>query len=83
MTSAPPSPSRVSEPAPPEMVLAAVEPRIEKAPARPVAVTFWKSFTVVVPADWLVAFARLMLTAMSRTRVLDAPEPPSMEDSRP
>ena len=49
MTSAPPSPSIVSDPEPPVIVFANVEPRIVIALETAAALTLVKSLTVVTP----------------------------------
>ena len=82
MISAPPPPSIVSAPEPPVRTLTPAEPVIETSAVSDDASTFWKFATLTIsPVVWS-ALARLTVTALRRTSVLD-PVPPSIEISAP
>ena len=82
MTSAPPSPSIVSLPEPPVIVLAPVEPSRVMLVATALASILVKRVTLVEPEISLPALARLTLVPVSRTSV-EVPLPPSRLVSEP
>ena len=79
----PPSPSIVSPPEPPLIVLAAAEPMIDIPVDTPLPLTLvMPLIEMPLPEAWLRVLARFRFTAASRYRVV-TPEPPLIEVSVP